>query len=339
MAGVGLATFFTGCRTPSLPETQPAAPETPQAPPPSPNSDDKIAPPASDSQSSTITRGRSIARTLPESAIKPPEMELASLELKYDTMLSSRSPTNGQAAGWLYRRNRKGSIVGFEFSNHGGNRILTPRQDVSKNLFFTRDFQFHFDDRARQDMHLKISDWSPSSDKTFRLSELMNSVLLFFPRHYLPAIAATTDTYIVTLPTGEEVEFDAKTREVTNGVFREAPVDLNPNRSAREFPRIFYTGRGIMVRAVARGADPRLGTTAIIATGSPTVQCQLPGSCGQCSVAAKELWTQTGAVRFRFAKDQEFNEFLRTRCGFGIPALAPTGSVSQSVDRENVTAR
>ena len=322
----GLIAFFTACRTPSVPETQPAVPESPQAPSPAAPTDSKIAPMRSDADIPKATR--SINRTLPESAIKPPEIEIASLDLKYDTMLSSRSPADGQAAAWQYRRNRKGSIVGFEFSNHGGNRILPPRHDVSKNHFFTRDFQFRFDDRARQDMHLKISDWSPSSDKTFRLSELMNSVLLFFPRHYLPAIAATTDTYIVTLPTGEEAEFNAKTREVTGGVFRENPVDLNPDKTAREFPRIAYTGRGIMVRANARGADPRIGTTAVITAGSPDGECQLANSCGQCTVAAKELWTQTGAVRFKFANDQEFEGFLRTRCGFGIPALAKPGSAS-----------
>ena len=327
-AAVGLVAIFGACRTPSGSQTEPTAPETSQAPSPAATSDSQMPPRAGDSDASKIPR--SINRTLPESAINPPEIEIASLDLKYDTILSSRSPADGRAADWQYRRNRKGSIVGFEFSNHGGNRILPPRYDVSKGLLFARDFQFHFDDRARQDMHLKISDWSPSSDKTFRLSELMNSVLLFFPRYYLPAIAATIDTYIVTLPTGEEVEFNAKTREVTSGVFRESPVDLNPAKTAREFPGIAYTGKGIVIRANARGADPRLGTTAVITAGSRVLECDLPGSCGQCTVAAKELWTQTGAVRFKFVNDQEFDRFLRTRCGFGIPALAPPGSASQS---------
>ena len=37
------------------------------------------------------------------------------------------------------------------------------RLDIEKNLFFARDFQFRFDDRAGQDIHLSVSDWAASS--------------------------------------------------------------------------------------------------------------------------------------------------------------------------------
>jgi hypothetical protein len=36
-------------------------------------------------------------------------------------------------------------------------------------------------------------------------------------------------------------------------------------------------------------------------------------------VPSKELWDQSGAVRFKFVTDQEFDRYLTARCGFGLP--------------------
>ncbi|MBI2358163.1 MAG: hypothetical protein HYV04_04530, partial [Deltaproteobacteria bacterium] len=201
--------------------------------------------------------------------------------------------------------------------------ILPHRYAIDKNLFFARDFQFRFDDRARQDIHFFVSDWAPSRDRQFRLSELMNSVILFFPRNYLPAIVGSGARSIVTLPTGEEVEFDASTHEVLGGVLSEAPVDLNGDKAARKFPAIHYIGKGVVVRANARGRDPRLGTMATITTGTPASDCQGTGCKSQCRVPARELWEQKGAVRFQFSTDEEFDRYLLSRCGFGVPILIP----------------
>ncbi|HSE89854.1 MAG TPA: hypothetical protein VLJ79_26810 [Candidatus Binatia bacterium] len=257
--------------------------------------------------------------SLPESIIGAPGKALASAKIAYDTVLIERAPHASTHGGWQYRKDRQSQIVGFEFSNRGGNRILPPRYDIGKNLLFTRDFQFRFDDRARQDIQLFISDWAPSRDKQFRLSEIMNSVLHFFPRNYLPAISGSGARYVVTLPTGEQVEFDAKTREILGGVFSEAAVDLNPDRAARKFPGVNYLGKGLVVRANARGTDPRIGNTATITTGTPAADCEKGAGCSQCQVPSKELWHQNGPVRFKFSTDQEFDRFLLSRCGFGIP--------------------
>jgi len=35
-------------------------------------------------------------------------------------------------------------------------------------------------------------------------------------------------------------------------------------------------------------------------------------------VPAKELWEQKGAVRFKFSTDEEFDRYLRARCGFSL---------------------
>jgi hypothetical protein len=245
-------------------------------------------------------------------------------------MINTRTANTTTASIWQYRRTNAGQIVGFEFSNHGGNAILPPRRDASKNQFFGRDFQFRFDERARQDIYLLVTDWAPSRDRQFRLSELMHSLMLFFPRSFLPAIVSFNGQDIITLPTGEEVEFNAQTHEISGGVLAEAAVDLNPDRNARKFPAIVYNGKGIVVRANARGADPRIGTTATITNGSPPSSCDKGMACHQCQVPSQQLWDQTGAVRFKFATDQEFDRFLLANCQFGLTntlnghSLAPT---------------
>jgi len=258
-------------------------------------------------------------RVLPESIVGTPERETVAPAIQYDTVLTKRAVQIAAHSGWQYRKDRRSRIVGFEFSNSGGNPILPQHRDIGRNQLYTRDFQFRFDDRARQDVHLSVTDWVASRDKQFRLSELMNSVMLFFPRKYLPAVVTLGDRNIVTLPTGEEVEFNAHTHEVTGGVFSEAPVDLNPDKRLRQFPGIRYTGSGVMVRADARGSDPRLGPVAIVTTGSPGKDCVQDKACSRCEVPAKEIWAQSGAARFKFAHDEDFNDYLLSRCAFTLP--------------------
>jgi hypothetical protein len=323
-----LAALHSSCRTGPVAPTPQRASEAEKAKP-----NGKAAAPI-ESESTKIDQERSKdpkpsiaakpAERLPESIIGAPGKELASPKIAYDTVMMERATHASIHAGWQYRKDRQSQIVGFEFSNRGGNRILPPRYDIEKNLLFTRDFQFRFDDRARQDIQLFISDWGPSRDKQFRLSELMNSVLHFFPRNYLPAILGSDARYVVTLPTGEQVEFDAKTREILGGAFSETAVDLNPDRAARKFPGVNYVGKGVVVRANARGTDPRIGNTATITTGTPAPDCDKGAACNQCQVPSKELWHQNGAVRFKFSTDQEFDRYLLSRCGFGIPSPSIT---------------
>ncbi len=249
--------------------------------------------------------------------MRPPQQDRVSLELKYDSRLFRRTLSIANHPGWQYRSNQKNQIVGFDFSNRGGNRIVPYRYDSSKNQFFGRDFQFRFDEWARQDIHLLISDWAPSRDRQFRLSELMNSVMLFFPRNLLPAIVNAEGRTLVTLPTGETVEFNATTSEIIGGVLSEEPLDLNPDRAGRRFPAVNYTGKGVIVRADARGSDPRLSNLASITTASQA-GCAKGTGCNECKVPTKELWHPSGAVRFKFATDEEFDRYLQSRCGFGL---------------------
>jgi len=306
---------ITACRpTPVAPPPPPEPASEGQTTEPAPAEISKAPPPAD-------LQKEKILRHLPESLIAGPEKDLAPRRIEYNTIVNLRPSERPQNSSWRYRVTRQGQIVGFEFSNPGGNRILPPRRDPVKNQFFARDFQFRFDERARQDIHLMVSDWVPARDRVFRLSDLMNSLMLFFPRDVLPAIVNWQNRNIVTLPTGEEVEFDAATHEVVAGVFSEAPVDLNPDRAARNFPAVAYRGKGVTIRANSRGADPRIGTASLITTGTPPQNCDKGILCSQCEVPAKDLWEQSGAVRFKFATDADFDRFLLSRCSFGLPRI------------------
>ena len=166
-----------------------------------------------------------------------------------------------------------------------------------------------------------VSDWVPSRDRVFRLSEIMNSLMLFFSRKFLPAIVNAGERNIVNLPTGEAIEFDALTHEIRSGVFSEAPVDVNPDGGTRKFPGIEYRGKGVFLRVDARGKDPRIATIATITLATPAENCNSGIACHRCQVPSKELWYQTGAERFKFSSDAEFEQFLIARCGFALPKL------------------
>lgn len=306
--------LFSACRSTSL---TPAPEATQETPTPSPSN-----PELSLDETPSKPLEDVIVRQLPESRIAKPAKDFAARRLEYNTLVYNRATESLQnGAGWRYRATRQGDVVGFEFSNHGGNRILPPRHDAAKNQFFTRDFQFRFDERARQDIHLLVTDWVAGRDRTFRLSGLMHSLMVFFPRAVLPAIASSRSRNLVTLPTGEDVEFDSATHEIIAGVLSENSVDLSPDRAARKFPDIRYLGKGVTIRADARGADPRIGTMAVITEGAPAKDCVGDIDCRKCRVPAKELWEQSGAVRFKFATDSDFDRFLIPRCGFGLPKV------------------
>jgi hypothetical protein len=311
--------LLVACGAP-VPAPRPALPQTDapvSSPPPA------AAAPANEERSTVPAFPPQAAARFPESVLGVPETDSASPKVRYDTVVLARAADGSAATGWELRTNKQNQIVGFEFSNPGGNRILPQRYDISKDLLFTRDFQFRFDDRARQDIHLAVSDWAPGANRQFKLSDLMNTILLFFPRIFLPAITRAGRLYIVTLPTGERIDFDAESREIMGGVLTEGPVDLSPGRVMRKFPAVVYTGKGVSVRANARGTDPRIATTATITNGSGA-DCGYGPNCNRCQVPAKDLWHQTGAVRFKFSTDVDFERYLRARCGFGLPSLEPS---------------
>lgn len=153
---------------------------------------------------------------------------------------------------YFYDQGGGREMVGFAFVNSGsptvnpvGLRRPGPR----------REYAFFFADRARENIHLAISD---DVDLSGRYShDNMFREWHFFPRHQLPAVTIDDDTLRVTLPTGEPVLFDRATREIRGGVLRESPIDFNPSRHARANPRVAYRGEYLAITVSQRGEAPR----------------------------------------------------------------------------------
>ena len=199
--------------------------------------------------------------------------------------------------------NEKDDIQGFSFTNHGPNSVVTiATRGIGMGP--QRDFELAFPARARQDIKMTIADVP-----TQFLSQRMESYFYFFPRKVLPSIQWPKDgtsVFTVTLPTGESVQFNTVSKEMVGGVLKEtAPIDLGPDRFKRKFAAIEYTGTGVYLRVDKRGADPRLGTTAVIHQGTKT-----------CKVPSSKLFDQRedSAVLFQFPTDEAFNEFLKKTC-------------------------
>jgi len=257
----------------------------------------------------TALPGVSLAQDLqnlpPEAVISEPERDRMLPGHPGDTLVIAPS-TGGPYTISVDESTR--AVVGFQFTNTGANRII-PRESVP-GAGPDRTFDFRFQSRARQNIFFSVTD-APSE----YLSQLMESYIFLFPRKVLPAVEwidspGKRPALVVTLTTGEKVEFDGATHEVVSGALEEAgSIDLNPDRFKRKFARIRYLGTGVSLRVDKRGGDPRLGTTATITKGAQT--CKIPSSL---------LFNQdeSSEVEFLFPTDPEFHQFLIKKCGFGL---------------------
>lgn len=184
----------------------------------------------------------------------------------------------------------------FNFSNEGGNAVVPGRYDPSQG-FPQRWFEFNFPGQARQDAYFAVSDMASG-----KLSQTQESYFMVFPRKVLPSIRARGASYVVTLPTGETVLFDAATKEVKGGALSEdGAIALGVS------PRLSYHGTGVLIRVNRAGEDPRIKTAATITKGATS-----------CKVPSSQLWQQGGYVHFNFPTDEGFDAFLRAHCRFGL---------------------
>ena len=202
-------------------------------------------------------------------------------------------------------RDDTSDVTAFDFMNIGPNRVVPVAQkDIGVGP--ARMYNFVFPDRARQDIHLEVTDIPNDT-----LSQNMESYIYFFPRVNVPAISWPTATspnqaVVVTLPTGEVVNFDPSTKMMSGGVMSElTPLDLSPVVANRKFAQFAYTGTGVTLKVDARGRDPRLNNIATLQKGSQT-----------CKIPTKLLFDQdpSSDVQFLFAKDEDFNAFLLKQC-------------------------
>jgi len=210
---------------------------------------------------------------------------------------------------------------GFSFENLGHNLIVNSKANSSAQ----RSFNFVYPEQASQNLALEIEDTTSEDD-----SQDMNSVLMFFPRINLPLVDQLTGTLVVTLPTGEKVVFKKNSKEIVEGVLAEGPVDFTKEASKRIYPDIDYRGKGIMLRANARGQSPKLGQNETDKidieygiSGSVDVLI-VNGTTGQrCRRPKEDFWEplEVSPIEFKFTTDEEFEAYLKSKCGFGIPKI------------------
>jgi hypothetical protein len=239
-----------------------------------------------------------------------------------DKMLPMKTVGNSMnwVSGLYYMRQDllpEGQFEAFSIENRGKNNIVSANESG-------RDFEFSFDEQARQNISLMISD-APNGT----VSHTMHSHFMFFPRKYLPLAELNKKQVTVTLPTGEQIFF-SETGEIIDGVFEEGPVDVGPDRFKRTYADFRYNGKGILLRANARGQMPQQGqfesakidmeyglknsADVLIINGSTGQRCRRPKI---------DFWTDedVSPILFKFPSDQEFDTYLKAKCNFGIPEM------------------
>jgi len=188
---------------------------------------------------------------------------------------------------------------GFSLQNMGPNTIVTTSPD--NDVYAYRNFSFVNTDKSRRDNLLWITDYNGSGS----FSDLYETALVFLPRENQLHVEENGDALIVTLNTGEEVLFSKTAHMITGGVLKEKAVDFNPNQESRRFPRVTYSGKGIVIRSDARAADPRLAKTVQVLRKNKK-PCIVPGST---------FWTQGGFPKFKFVDDDSAMRVIEEKCG------------------------
>lgn len=211
----------------------------------------------------------------------------------------------------------EGQFDEFGFYNYGPSK-MAPNQETN------RSYNFSQQEEATQNMTFDVVD-APNSTT----SHTMLSHFMLFPRNYLYNIHKTSSGFQVSLPTGEKIIF-SKDYEITGGVFSEGPIDVSGDRFKRHYADLKYSGKGILLRANARGQMPQQGqfestkidmeygikysADVLIINGTTGQRCRRPKS---------DFWTSAdvSVITFKFPTDKEFNQYLKAKCGFEIPVL------------------
>jgi hypothetical protein len=184
---------------------------------------------------------------------------------------------------------------GFLFSNYGVNEIAG-KPIVSGNEV-EREWKFVSRDNSKRETFLWLTDDGGSG----KISDRMDSMLVFIPRKVKPTAKLIGEEVHVTIPTGEVIVFDKKTKVVKSGVMKEGKVDVNPDKYKRKFAPMNYEGNGIVLRIDHRGEDPRVFAK-MVSISQKGKTCQIPRS---------DLWEN---VSFKFADDSQLIDFLNKKC-------------------------
>ncbi len=232
-------------------------------------------------------------------------------DLHGDMIFPSSKSLSGDA-GFNYITNDRA----FSLKNSGSPSINT----IGNGAF--RSFTFSATDGARNDAGLLIEESANPSGADSAWS--MESEIIFFPRRVQPAVREAMSNnglpaYEVTLPNGEKVLFDKKSKEIIGGALVEtAPIDANTNRQTRKFAGLKYTGRGIMVRSDQRGESPK---SAIV--WGQSKQATVSWQNKTCKVPVSSIWKQSAANEGSsglYGNDDDFYAMLRQKCNWNVSA-------------------
>jgi hypothetical protein len=210
---------------------------------------------------------------------------------------------------------RDNKIEAFQIINGGPNNIVKTNE-----YYINRTMSFEFEDKARSDLKLVVSD--APDDFT---SHATYSVMLFFPRSVLPAIKKVGDELIVTLPNREIVRYNAKTKEVIGGVFEEKPIAQDTRKKALP-PGIKYAGNGVMIRADKSGDLPYGDIELPNGKPAPSITIATVSKKGfkDCKIPSKDIWytrhdrAGNTFIKPELANDQGMDKFIKERCGFSL---------------------
>jgi hypothetical protein len=207
----------------------------------------------------------------------------------------------------------EGENHGFTLANRGSLRI----NPVGGNV--RREFSLSSPQDARQDTGLLVYEWGTPDAGGDDSAWSMMTEIVFFPRKVMPAIRELnapdgTPAYEVTIPTGETILYDRKTKEIIGGVLKETtPIDMRQDRHTREFAGLLYEGKGIMVRSDQRGDTPRSAVVwgqrklATVTWGNKT-----------CKVSPADIWQQQDPSNNLYSKDEDFYSMLYRKCGWNV---------------------
>lgn len=174
-----------------------------------------------------------------------------------------------------------------------------------KNVENARSWEFHHENRAKQDIGVTVMD-----GYYFGRGKTSASELMFFPRKQVQQYTKKDGAIEVTLANGELLRFNSATGKIDSGVLTETKMVRGKT------PLFAYKGAGVMIQMSGMEGDG-LSHTETAKNAVITKKGFKP-----CVVPASELWPQrkTGkANNFRFATDEGLDKWLKqSNCGFSL---------------------
>ncbi len=209
---------------------------------------------------------------------------------------------------------RDGEISSFSLSNNGPNSIVPTNE-----YYIARKFDFEFDDRARSEIKMLVTD-SPDDIS----SRATTSIMVFFPRSVLPSIERVGNELHVTLPTKEVIKYNATTKEIIGGVLTEGKMSQSPGSPAKP-AALKYTGEGVMIRADRSGSNLPYGDMEVNGRATPNNVIATVSKKGEkdCKIPSKDIWYtdknySSPMIKPELQSDAGLDSFLKKRCGFSL---------------------